>query len=59
MSLPWLFEMRLETFLLVREKELPFTFGGLSWGHTVYVVLIVKLLFFVKGLVWRSSLEMR
>jgi len=58
MSLPWLFEMRLETFLLVREKELPFTFGGLGWGHTVYVVLIV-ILFFVKGLVWRSSLEMR
>jgi len=58
MSLPWLFEMRLETFLLVREKELPFTFGGLSWGRTVYVVLRV-ILFFVKGLVWRSSLEMR
>jgi hypothetical protein len=36
-----------------------FHFGGLSWGHMVYVVLRVMLLYFVKGVVWRSSLEMR
>jgi hypothetical protein len=60
MSLPWLFEMRLEKLLLVYERErgLPFTLVGLSWGPTVYVVLRVVLLYFVKGVVWRSF-EMR